>query len=299
MKAVGYPAAKGVLYSAMPESMSSRELLQWYLEAGVDETIADKPVDRFQKAGTDATEPAGGERKGLADAGPPPPPPAAAAPPGTPGKANGPAASPGNANGEVTAAVHLTRDAASLEELRRALEAFDGCTLKKTATNLVFTDGNPEAPILFVGEGPGAEEDRLGLPFVGPSGKLLDKMLASIGLDRTGVLISNTVFWRPPGNRTPTPQETAVCMPFVERLIELVDPRIQVAVGGPAAKSLLAQTAGVGRLRGRWFTYSTPRLVRPIEATALFHPAYLLRSPGQKRDTWRDLLDIKRKLEAS
>ena len=248
--------------------------------------------------------------KGLADAGPPPPslspppapPPAVAAPPDTPGNtgnASGPASSPGNANGEVTAAVHLTRDANSVEELRRALEAFDGCTLKKTATNLVFTDGNPEAPILFVGEGPGAEEDRLGLPFVGPSGKLLDKMLASIGLDRTGVLISNTVFWRPPGNRTPTPQETAVCMPFVERLIELVDPRILVAVGGPAAKSLLAQTAGVGRLRGRWFTFSTPRLVRPIEATALFHPAYLLRSPGQKRDTWRDLLDIKRKLDAS
>ncbi len=291
----GYLDAKGVLYSAMPESLPSRELLQWYIEAGVDETIADKPVNRLQKPEAAAAEPeaakepAGGGRQGLADSGAPPPPPAIAAP----------ADSSGNANGEVTAAVHLTQDATSLEELRRALETFDGCTLKKTATNLVFTDGNPEAPILFVGEGPGAEEDRLGLPFVGPSGKLLDKMLASIGLDRTGVLISNTVFWRPPGNRTPTPQETAVCMPFVERLIELVDPRILVAVGGPAAKSLLAQTAGVGRLRGRWFTYSTPRLARPIEATALFHPAYLLRSPGQKRDTWRDLLDIKRKLDAS
>lgn len=295
MKAGGCPAAKGVLYSAMRESMSSRELLQWYLEAGVDETIAEEPVDRFQKAAAGATEPAGGGRKGLADSVAPSPPSAPSPPP----PAAAPADSSGDANGEVTTAVHLAQDAASLEELRRALEAFDGCTLKKTATNLVFTDGNPEAPILFVGEGPGAEEDRLGLPFVGPSGKLLDKMLASIGLDRTGVLISNTVFWRPPGNRTPTPQETAVCMPFVERLIELVDPRILVAVGGPAAKSLLAQTAGVGRLRGRWFTFSTPRLVRPIEATALFHPAYLLRSPGQKRDTWRDLLDIKRKLDAS
>ncbi len=267
--------------------MSSRELLQWYLEAGVDETIAKEPVDRFQKAGAGATEPADDRRRGLAKAELPPPP------------ASTPADSSGNANGEVTAAVHLTKDAASVEELRRTLETFDGCTLKKTATNLVFIDGNAEAPILFVGEGPGAEEDRLGLPFVGPSGKLLDKMLASIGLDRTGALISNTVFWRPPGNRTPTPQETAVCMPFLERLIELVDPQILVAVGGPAAKSLLAQTAGVSRLRGRWFTFSTPRLVRPIEATALFHPAYLLRSPGQKRDTWRDLLDIKRKLDAS
>jgi len=277
----------------MRESMSSRELLQWYLEAGVDETIAEEPVDRFQNAGAGATEPADDRRESLVYAGPLPPP--AAAPAESSGNANG----PGNANGEVTAAVYLAQNAASVEELRRALETFDGCTLKKTATNLVFTDGNTEAPILFVGEGPGAEEDRLGLPFVGPSGKLLDKMLASIALDRTGVLISNTVFWRPPGNRTPTPQETAVCMPFVERLIELVDPRILVAVGGPAAKSLLAQTVGMGRLRGRWFTFSTPRLVRPIEATALFHPAYLLRSPGRKRDTWRDLLDIKRKLDAS
>ena len=184
-----------------------------------------------------------------------------------------------------------------MDELRLALEAFDGCALKKTATNLVFTDGNPEARILFIGEGPGAEADRHGLPFVGPSGKLLDAMMASVGLDRTDVLISNIVFWRPPGNRTPTPQETAVCMPFVERLIELVDPKILVALGGPAAKSLLAQTEGVGRLRGKWFSYSTPGLARPIEATALYHPAYLLRSPGQKRVTWMDWLDIKRKLE--
>ena len=128
-------------------------------------------------------------------------------------------------------------------------------------------------------------------------GKLLDKMIASIGLDRTQALISNTVFWRPPGNRTPTAHEIAVCMPFVERLIELVDPKILVALGGPAAKSLLAQTAGVGKLRGKWFPYSTPGLARPIEATALYHPAYLLRSPGQKRATWSDWLGIKRKLE--
>ena len=122
-------------------------------------------------------------------------------------------------------------------------------------------------------------------------------MLASIGLDRTGVLISNTVFWRPPGNRTPTPQETAVCMPFVERLIELVDPKVLVALGGPAAKSLLAETTSVGRLRGKWFSYSTPGLARPIDATALYHPAYLLRSPGQKRVTWKDWLGIKSKLQ--
>lgn len=287
----------------MPEAPDARAVLKWYVEAGVDETIADKPVDRFQSAAAKGSGPA--------DA---PPAPTLAPPPGPfqappvsrvaakPAREAlfadaGPAG--GAANGEVTTAVHMAQAATSVDELRRALQAFDGCALKKTATNLVFTDGNPAADVLFVGEGPGAEEDRQGLPFVGPSGRLLDKMLASIGLDRTRVLISNTVFWRPPGNRTPTPQETAVCMPFLERLIELVDPRILVALGGPAAKALLAQPTGIGRLRGKWFGYSTPRLARPIAATAMFHPAYLLRSPGQKRDTWRDLLAIRRKLADS
>ncbi|MCH7832304.1 MAG: uracil-DNA glycosylase [Proteobacteria bacterium] len=300
-----------MVYSAMapPHSMTARELLEWYAEAGVDETIADRPVNRFEEkpqAANPAAPPvppepgpgeskpieSNGEKKGLADAAAPSPSPRE--PPPEP-----PVSVPqGGANGEVTAAVHLARSAGSVDELRRALESFDGCGLKKTATNLVFTDGNAQAPILFVGEGPGAEEDRQGLPFVGPSGKLLDKMLASIGLDRTGVLISNTVFWRPPGNRTPSAQETAVCMPFLERLIELVDPKVLVALGGPAAKSLLAETTSVGRLRGKWFSYSTPGLARPIDATALYHPAYLLRSPGQKRVTWMDWLGIKRKLQA-
>ncbi len=305
--------------SSKSPSLPSPELLRWYLDAGVDETIADEPVDRFrpppspepsapeQAAPETGGREAGGQT-GLAEAAPPPP--SSSKVPSSPAGTGSPAGMPGPpvldsetgfegaANGDVSAAVHLAQAAETVDELRTALESFEGCGLKKTATNLVFTDGNPEAPILFVGEGPGAEEDRQGLPFVGPSGKLLDKMLASIGLDRTGVLISNTVFWRPPGNRTPTLQETVVCMPFVERLIELVDPKILVPLGGPAAKSLLAQTAGVGRLRGQWFSYSTPRLPRPIEATPLYHPAYLLRSPGQKRNTWRDLLEIKRKLEA-
>ena len=288
---------------APPHSMTAQELLRWYVEAGVDETIADGPVNRFQekpKAANPAAKPgadeSGREKKGLADAAAPPPSLSPSPPEASPETSLLPPQ--GGANGEVTAAVHLARSAESVEQLRRALESFDGCGLKKTATNLVFTDGNPEAPILFVGEGPGAEEDRQGLPFVGPSGRLLDKMLASIGLDRTGVLISNIVFWRPPGNRTPTPQETAVCLPFLERLIELVDPKVLVALGGPAAKSLLAETTSVGRLRGRWFSYSTPGLARPIDATALYHPAYLLRSPGQKRVTWTDWLGIKSKLQS-
>ena len=273
-------------------SMTSRELLRWYIDAGVDETISEHPVNRFQAkdapvpTSSPSSPPSSGPAssgKGMSDRAPAP--------------VSAPVSSPGSTNNEIAAAVHLAQAAGTVDELRQALETFDGCALKKTATNLVFTDGNPEARILFIGEGPGAEEDRQGLPFVGPSGKLLDRMMASVGLDRTSVLISNTVFWRPPGNRTPIAQETAVCMPFVGRLIELVDPKILVALGGPAAKSLLAETEGVGRLRGKWFSYSTPGLARPIEATALYHPAYLLRSPGQKRVTWMDWLDIKRKLE--
>jgi len=195
-------------------------------------------------------------------------------------------------------ACDLAHAAATLDELRAALETFDGCALKRTATNLVFTDGNPEARIVFIGEAPGAEEDRRGVPFVGPSGKLLDRMLASIGLDRTNVLISNSVYWRPPGNRTPTPQETALCLPFVERLMDLVDPDIVVALGGAAAKSVLAQSESVGRLRGRWFPYATPSMPRPAQATALFHPAYLLRTPAQKRNAWADLRQIRKKLDS-
>ena len=203
---------------------------------------------------------------------------------------------PQGAEAAIHDAVGLAEAANSVDVLYAALQSFDGCPLKKTATNLVFTDGNPAAKILFIGEGPGADEDRQGLPFVGPSGQLLDRMLASIGLDRQRVLISNTVFWRPPGNRTPTTAEIAICMPFVERLIDVVDPDIVIALGGAAAKTLLAQSQGIGRLRGKWFSYSSPRLPRPIDAAAMFHPAYLLRSPGQKREAWRDMLMLKKKL---
>ena len=162
---------------------------------------------------------------------------------------------------------------------------------------MVFTDGNPKARVIMVGEAPGAEEDRQGVPFVGPSGKLVDQMLASIGLDREQVLITNTVFWRPPGNRSPTTQEIAICLPFLERLIELVDPKILVPVGGPAATALLAQSKGITRLRGQWFSYASSRMASPVPATPLLHPAYLLRSPAQKREVWKDLLAIRQKLE--
>jgi len=260
----------------MSQNLSTAEILRWQLDAGVDESIGNTPRNRF------AEKP--DSKPVIAELAP---------------EKTRPAASKGPVIAErlLHDACEIAAAAKSVEALREAVAAFDGCGLKKTATNLVFGDGNVKAKLVLIGEGPGAEEDRQGLPFVGPSGQLLDKMLASIGLDRTRVYISNTVFWRPPGNRTPTMEETALCMPFVERLMELIDPEILVTLGGPAAKAMLAETAGVGRLRGKWFTYSTPKLPRPVQATALFHPAYLLRSPAHKREAWRDLLMIRDKLE--
>jgi len=285
------------------DPVALKALLQWYLEAGVDEAIADAPQDRFAEqarllAARASAPPAA--RPGLSDG--PMPAPSRGAPPQGRGPLTKPAA-PAQVSDQaaVKDAVALAAKAETLDDLRAALEGFDGCALKTTASSLCFFDGNPKARVLLVGEAPGAEEDRQGLPFVGPSGKLLDAMLASIGLDRNGegdsaVLISNTVFWRPPGNRTPTPSEAAICLPFVERLIEIVGPRVVVCVGGPSAKTLLAQTQGITRLRGKWFDYATPKMAGPIPAMALYHPAYLLRSPAMKRDAWRDLLMLKQKI---
>jgi DNA polymerase len=246
-------------------------LLRWYAETGVDAVVQETPRNRF-----------------LAQSAPPPPAAMAAA---------RPIGSNESEHSPLATAVSIAASAASLDELKRRLATFDACPLHKTATNLVFGEGIPQARVVLIGEAPGAEEDRIGRPFVGPSGRLLDQMLASIGLDRSHVFISNTVFWRPPGNRSPTHSETAMCLPFVERIIELIDPRLLVALGGPAANALLAQKESIGRLRGRWFTFQTPRLPRPLTTIALFHPAYLLRSPAQKRLAWRDLLSIKARLQ--
>jgi len=185
------------------------------------------------------------------------------------------------------------KSAASLDELRTLLDEFNGCALKATASRLVFADGNPEGRVMFVGEAPGREEDIEGLPFVGRSGKLLDQMLTSIGLDRTKVYIANIVPWRPPGNRTPTPVETQICLPFIQRQIELADPGILVCVGGPSAGGLL-NMQGILKNRGRWVSYQTG--TREIRAMATLHPAYLLRSPIAKRLAWRDFLAIKKAL---
>jgi DNA polymerase len=190
------------------------------------------------------------------------------------------------------------RSAASLDDLRAALSRFDGISLRKTATNLVFADGNPEAQVMLVGEAPGADEDRQGKPFVGVSGQLLDRMMAAIGLDRTTFYITNVCFWRPPGNRKPTEAELAAQQPFVLRHIELVKPRLLVLVGGSSAQILLGTNEGITRLRGRWFDYSSDGLGQSIPALPLFHPAYLLRQPELKREAWRDLLKLKARLES-
>lgn len=287
---------------------SIKSLLGWYIDAGVDEAMECLPVDRRNLAGPQTGQPAAGDGgdgtvAGMAFTRPSVFPlsrtdDAARSSPHGSASAGAWAAAPApEAVADVVqSAYRAAQEAETIDNLRRALEAFEGCALRRTATNLVFADGDPAAKIIFIGEAPGADEDRQGIPFVGASGRLLDRMLASIGLARADVLISNTVFWRPPGNRTPTTAEAAACRPFVERLIEIVAPQVLVALGGAAAKSLLGRAESVGRLRGLWLPFSTPRLSRPVQATVTFHPAYLLRTPAEKREAWRDLLNIKKKL---
>lgn len=213
-------------------------------------------------------------------------------PPARPKPASGDAAT----EGAQARAWRLANGAATRDQLREALATFDGCALRLTATNLVFADGNAEAPLVLIGEAPGAEEDRAGLPFVGPSGRLLDMMLASIGLDRTKFLITNVLPWRPPGNRSPTDQEVSLCLPFLLRHLALLQPRFLVLLGTMATRALTGTSQGVSRLRGRWVMVSVPGLHEPIPALPTYHPAYLLRTAAAKRDAWRDLLLLRRTL---
>ncbi|MEX0808361.1 MAG: uracil-DNA glycosylase family protein [Dongiaceae bacterium] len=278
--------------------------LAWQIEAGADEAIDIVPADRFAVA-AEAPVPVGPvvatPSNGAIPSRPPrddterddAPPQAARPRLADAGLVPMRTASPALAD---SPAHSLARAARSLDELREALMAFDGCPLKDTATNLVFADGNPESRVMIVGEAPGADEDRAGKPFVGVSGQLLDRMLAQIGLDRTSVYITNIIFWRPPGNRQPTTGEVAACLPFVERHIELANPDVLLLTGGASAKTLLARNEGIMRLRGRWFLYESTGMSRPISALPTFHPAFLLRQPAQKREAWRDLLALSEKL---
>jgi uracil-DNA glycosylase family 4 len=269
----------------MNSDRNALHLLDFYREAGVDALVGEQPVDRFADAATPKPGPperdiarqnsSGDMRK-------------AEMPPLAP---------PPSPNDATLSARDAAKSATTLDELRAILEHFDGCALKATATQLVFADGNPNARVMFVGEAPGRDEDIEGLPFVGRSGKLLDRMLAAIGLDRTSVYIANIVPWRPPGNRTPTPQESQICLPFILRQIELVDPDILVCLGKPSMQTLLASNEPISKARGRWFPFDTGK--REIRAMPTFHPAFLLRSPLQKRFAWRDFLAIKKALNPS
>lgn len=274
--------------------MDDLTALRFLVELGADEAIADAPVDRFAAAPARAEGPARAEaplRKAPAvRAVPQAPAPTLAAPT---------LAAPVPAAQAVVAAREAAANARSLDELRAALAAFDGCALKATATNLVFSDGVPGAPVMIVGEAPGADEDRQGKPFVGVSGQLLDRMLGFVGLDRTrNVYIANVIPWRPPANRDPTTAEIAACEPFIRRQIELAQPKILLFVGNISTKTLLGTTDGIIKMRGKWRDYASPGLAAPIPVLPSFHPAYLLRTPARKADSWKDLLALQAKLRS-
>ncbi len=288
------PLSSNPLKTALParSRAAAADMLRWYQEMGVDAAVAETPRDWIDrpdvKAQTLATGSAAPHKAPLkrAEDG-------AFAQQNAKGPPTATAAAPGN--NAVDDARRLAKEATTLEQLREAVSAFTGCNLKTTAKNTVFADGDGQARVMFVGEAPGRDEDIQGVPFVGRSGQLLNKMLAAIQVAREDTYITNVLPWRPPGNRTPTPAETEICRPFIERQIALVDPDILVLLGGAAAKQLLATTTGIMKLRGRWRNYETPR--RTIRAMATFHPAYLLRTPGQKRLAWRDFRAIKTALE--
>jgi len=256
-------------------TIQSIQLLNWYQEIGIDTAVEEHPINRFQQAAVSQK----------------------------PKDASNPVKRALPQQDAQQTSQQLAAQANTLEELKEVMAAFEGCALKATATNLVFADGNPKSTVMLVGEAPGADEDRQGLPFVGLSGQLLDRVLASIGLDRksetttNSVYISNILPWRPPGNRQPTTTEIAACYPFIERHIELIQPKIVIFLGGVAAKTLLQSNEGIMRLRGRWKEYTSPGLNQPIKALATFHPAFLLRSPAQKAQVWRDFLMVQKELE--
>ncbi len=267
--------------------------LEWQAAMGAEDYILDTPQNRYAESARPSPVRAAASAAvpGLA-----PP----SVPQGPVGEAAPLAVRRSAALGAADAIAEARRLAAactSLDALRAAVEAFEGCPLKRTATTTVFGDGFPEADVMFIGEAPGRDEDRQGLPFVGVSGQLLDRMLRFIGLDRTRFYITNSLYWWPPGNRTPTDGEVATCLPFLQRQIDLVNPRILVLVGGRAAKTFFDTQQGITRLRGNWQLYQHSGMPAPVPALAMFHPAYLLRSPEQKRLAWRDILALRRKME--
>ena len=268
----------------MPNNLSD---LEWQSQMGVDETIENKPQNRFEKK----------KKKEKAAAKPAKISQVKNVQLGQKNKVKPNIASPSSTATQTRSVADACN---TLEELRKAVHDFKDLSIVKTATNTVFSDGNPESDIMFIGEAPGAEEDAKGIPFCGASGQLLDKMLACIDLSRAkNFYISNTVFWRPPGNRRPTPEELATCLPFVEKHISIIKPKLIILVGGTAVTSLLGSKEGITKMRGNFYDYSNQYLSDAIKTTAIFHPSYLLRSPGQKRVAWKDLLKLKEYMDTN
>ncbi len=273
------------------DALQAVEALRWWIRAGVADAFDDAPHDRF-----DTVQAEDGDQRGALS-----PSESVQQPSRVPSVTESRAPqNPRVGNGvksAETSSYALAQVAPDLEALRSKVADFDGCALKRTATQLAFADGVPGSRVMFVGEAPGEEEDRIGRPFVGRAGQLLDRMLSAIGLDRQTVYIANVVPWRPPGNRTPTPQETEICLPFIQRQIELADPEYLVCLGASASRTMLG-VQGIMRARGSWFSYSGPSN-REIRALAMLHPAFLLRQPAHKRFAWADMRALASALKSS
>ncbi len=252
----------------MEKAQNIKDLLEWYISAGVSETCGDTCLKILSAQENSFQSPVRQATTNLSQ----------------------------NKIASAQNARELCTQAQSLAELKTLVSNFQGCSLKLTAKSTVFGDGNPNASLMIVGEAPGADEDRMGLPFVGRSGRLLEKMLSAIGLKREDVYITNVLPWRPPGNRTPTDAEVSICLPFLKRQIELIKPRLLLLLGGSAANALLDNSDSISRLRGRFLEYQTS-LTTSVPALASFHPAYLLRNSAQKAKAWSDFLRILKKLK--
>lgn len=286
------------------DKLALAALLDWYQAMGVDAAVGEEPVDWLAHgsaapgAGFQMVVP---EQKAVPVPASAPAPqkavPQKAAPDQQP-RAPLPEArqfKPAAPDAAELSARKAAQAATSLGALEAALKAFDGCGLKATAKQLCFYRGAEKARIAIVGEAPGRDEDLAGKPFVGRAGQLLDRMLKAIGLTEADVHITNVVYWRPPGNRTPTPQEAQVCRPFLERQLELVAPDVIVLLGGAAAKQVLDTADGIMRIRGKWRDVEVGG--RRVRAMATLHPAYLLRTPAAKRQAWRDLIAVRAALD--
>ncbi len=267
-------------------------LLQFYVALGLDEATEAAPIDRRRLDPPPAVTPPIAAAKAAEKRDPAP---NSTPRPPLPDAGDRPVPRSYDPVQAVEAAERIAAGCDSIAALESALREFDGCVLKATATNTIFADGDPDAAVMYLGQAPGAEEDREGKPFAGPSGELLDKMLRAIGLSREMIYVSNVVYWRPPGNRTPTPVEVAVCLPFVRRHLELKRPRLVVLGGATAGQAVLGNMLSIGRLRNRWHEIVIGG--QTIPAIATYHPSFLINTPEQKREAWKDFLRLRMKLK--